>query len=249
MHHQLGHVEKRKKNRVLDKWTMAEWGNWIADGIAGNARKQAEREELEWNVQVDAWNAKVDRREATGGVTRPVVKPIRKRTAPLLPAWRLASSMQWVLCWENLEVVGPTASWVRETPQKSYSTEYLRKQPAGLFRPCSLANVDFDALVGQSFLLDGENWEVVEADASTRLVKYARATTEHTGDVGPAENDTDDELGDATGAADTTEIRVEEALALLGADDDDQPAKVARRRCIARTLTCDSFGTCGPAKG
>jgi hypothetical protein len=46
---------------------MAEWGNWIADGIAGNARKQAEREELEWNVQVDAWNAKVDRREAAAG--------------------------------------------------------------------------------------------------------------------------------------------------------------------------------------
>ena len=108
-HHQLGHVEKRKKNRVLDKRTMAEWGNWIADGIAGNARKQAEREELEWNVQVDAWNAKVDRREAAGGVTRPVVKPIRKRTAPLLPAWRLVSNMQWVLCWENLEVGGSRA--------------------------------------------------------------------------------------------------------------------------------------------
>ena len=68
-----------------------------------------------------------------------------------------------------------------------------------------------DALVGQSFLLDGENWEVVEADASTRLVKYARATTERTGDVGPAEKDTDDELEDATeaesaalAAADTT---------------------------------------------
>jgi hypothetical protein len=128
VHHQLGHVEKRKKNRVLDKWTMAEWGNWIADGIAGNARKQAEREDLEWNVQVDTWNAKVDRREAAGGVTRPVVKPIRKRTASLLPAWGLASSMQWVLCWENLEVVGPTASWVRETLQNSYSTDYLDKQ-------------------------------------------------------------------------------------------------------------------------
>ena len=52
---------------------------------------------------------------------------------------------------------------------------------------------------------------------------YARATTERTGDVGPAENDTDDELEGATGAesaalaaADTTEIRVEEALVLLG---------------------------------
>jgi hypothetical protein len=75
---------------------MTDWGNWIADGIAGNACKQAEREELEGGVQVDAWNAMVDRREAVGGVTWPVVKPIRKRTAPSLPAWRLASSMQWV---------------------------------------------------------------------------------------------------------------------------------------------------------
>jgi hypothetical protein len=97
-------------------------------------------------------------------------------------------------CWENLEVVGPTASWVRETLHNSYSTDYLRKQSAGIFRPCSLANVDFDALAGQSFfLLDGENWEVVEADASTRLVKCARATTERTGDVGAADNDADDE--------------------------------------------------------
>jgi hypothetical protein len=89
--------------------------------------------------------------------------------------------------------------------------------------------VDFDALVGQFFLLDGENWEVVEADASTRLVKYTRATMERAGDVGPAESDTDDELEDATeaesaalAAADTTEIGVEETLALLGADDGDQ---------------------------
>jgi hypothetical protein len=121
--------------------------------------------------------------------------------------------MQWVLCWENLEVVGPTVSWVREALQNSYSTAYLRKQSAGLFRPCSLANVDFGALVGQSFLLDGESWEVVEADASTRLVEYTRATTGRTGEVGPAENETDDELEDATeaesaalAAADTTEI-------------------------------------------
>ena len=69
----------------------------------------------------------------------------------------------------------------------------------------------------------------MEADASTRLVKYTRATTERAGDVGPAESDTDDELEDVTGAesaalaaADTTEIGVEVALALLGADDDDQ---------------------------
>jgi hypothetical protein len=67
LHHQLGHVKKRKKSRILDKWTMTEWGNWIADGIAGNTRKQAEREELEWNVQVDAWNAMADRRGRRSG--------------------------------------------------------------------------------------------------------------------------------------------------------------------------------------
>jgi hypothetical protein len=42
--------------------------------------------------------------------------------------------MQWVLCWEDLEVTGPTATWVRETLQNTYSTDYLRKQSAGLFR-------------------------------------------------------------------------------------------------------------------
>jgi hypothetical protein len=69
---------------------------------------------------------------------------------------------------------------------------------------------------------------VVEADASTRLVKCTRATTGRTGEVGPAGNGTGDELEDATeaesaalAAADTTEVHVEEALALLGADDDD----------------------------
>jgi hypothetical protein len=34
VHHQLGHdVEKRKKYRWKDPWTMAEWGNWVAYGI------------------------------------------------------------------------------------------------------------------------------------------------------------------------------------------------------------------------
>jgi hypothetical protein len=37
-----------------------------------------------------------------------------------------------VLCWEGLEVTGPTAKWVRETLQNTYSTNYLRKQSAGL---------------------------------------------------------------------------------------------------------------------
>jgi hypothetical protein len=57
--HQLGHVEKRKKYKWKDPWTMTEWGNWVADEIAGSARKIAEKEkeEKEWVAQVDKWNA------------------------------------------------------------------------------------------------------------------------------------------------------------------------------------------------
>jgi hypothetical protein len=64
VHRQLGHVEKRKKYRWKGLWTMAEWGNWVADGIAGRARKMAEMEEKEWVVSVDKWNAEVDRGES-----------------------------------------------------------------------------------------------------------------------------------------------------------------------------------------
>jgi len=80
---------------------------------------------------------------------------------------------------------------------------------------------------------------VVESFDSTNFPKFPRVAAWwwksveslkiHCRDVGPAENDADDELDDATkaesaalAAADTTEIGVEEALALLGADDDDQ---------------------------
>jgi hypothetical protein len=42
------YVEKRKKYRWKDPWTMVEGGNWVVDGIAGRARKMAEMEEKEW---------------------------------------------------------------------------------------------------------------------------------------------------------------------------------------------------------
>jgi hypothetical protein len=64
---------------------------------------------------------------------------------------------------------------VRETLQNTYSTDYLRKQSAGLFRShAPQDDVDCEALVGKFFRLDGEEWEVIEADASSGLVKYAR---------------------------------------------------------------------------
>jgi hypothetical protein len=109
-----------------------------------------------------------------GGVAKAVAKPVRARAVPLLP-WKLANSMQWVLCWEDVEVIGPTATWVRETLQNTYSTDYLRNQSAGLFRSqAPHDDVDCEALVGKFFCLDGEEWEVIEADGSSGLVKYAR---------------------------------------------------------------------------
>jgi hypothetical protein len=76
-----------------------------------------------------------------------------------------------VLCWEDLEVTGPTATWVREALQSTYSTDYLRKQSAGLFRSqAPQDDVDCEALAGKSLRLDGEEWEVTEADASSALL-------------------------------------------------------------------------------
>jgi hypothetical protein len=110
-----------------------------------------------------------------GDIAKTVAKPVRARAVPLLPAWKLANSMQWVLCWEDLEVTGPTAKWVRETLQNTYSTNYLRKKSAGLFRSQATQDgVDCQAVVGKSFRLDGEEWDVIEADDSSGLVKYAR---------------------------------------------------------------------------
>jgi hypothetical protein len=106
VHYQLGHVEKRKKYKWKDPWTMTEWSNWVADGIAGSAWKMAEKEETEWVAQVDKWQMErggADRRELLGGVTKEVAKPVRARTVPLMPAWKLRTSMQWVLRWEDLE--------------------------------------------------------------------------------------------------------------------------------------------------
>jgi hypothetical protein len=44
----------------LDIDGVTEWGNWVADGIAGSTRNMVEKEEKEWVVQVDKWNVEVD---------------------------------------------------------------------------------------------------------------------------------------------------------------------------------------------
>jgi hypothetical protein len=87
----------------------------------------AEKEENEWVAVVDKWNVEV---------AKAVAKPVRARAVPLLP-WRGNWPTACNGCcvgWEDLEVVGPTATWVREILQNTYSTDYLRKQSAGLFR-------------------------------------------------------------------------------------------------------------------
>jgi hypothetical protein len=56
----------------------------------------------------------------------------REYTVPLVEPWKLPTTMQWELSWDNQVVVGPVATWIRETIiQNSIPTEYLRGQTAG----------------------------------------------------------------------------------------------------------------------
>jgi hypothetical protein len=55
----------------------------------------------------------------------------REYTVPLVEPWKLPTTMQWELSWDNQVVVEPVATWIRETIQNSISTEYLRGQTAG----------------------------------------------------------------------------------------------------------------------
>jgi hypothetical protein len=122
--------------------------------------------------------------------------------------------------------------WVREALHNTYSTDYLRKKSAGLFRPNALAVVDCDNLLGKAFLLDGVLWEVVEVDESTKLAKYTRAAADIDAEMddasGAANMQVEDEkeLEEATAAEatallaiETSEVSVEELHALLGFTD------------------------------
>jgi hypothetical protein len=43
--------------------------------------------------------------------------------------------------------------------------------------------VDCDNLLGKTFLPDGVLWEIVEADESTKLAKYARAAADSDAEI------------------------------------------------------------------
>ena len=96
-----------------------------------------------------------------------------------MPVWKMANRLQWVLCWEDLEVTGSTETWVHETSQSAYSLLATCESSLLVFfvphvPQQDTVTVDCDDLLGKSFRLDGEEWEVIEADASSGLVKYAR---------------------------------------------------------------------------
>jgi hypothetical protein len=82
--------------------------------------------------------------------------------------------MQWELSWDNQVVVGPVATWIRETIQNSISTEYLRGQTAGLFRS-GREGPKRKCKVGDMFEMEGYEWVVVETDGVE--VKYQMMDT------------------------------------------------------------------------
>jgi hypothetical protein len=107
-----------------------------ADGVASNARLGAKKDEEVWDEKVrNRWNKKVEDLDSVHHVIAPKVSIAKREyTVPLIEPWKLPTTMQWKLSWDNQVVVGPVATWVRETIQNSISNEYLRGQTAGLFR-------------------------------------------------------------------------------------------------------------------
>ena len=125
-------MEKRKKD--ASTWTIEEIGNVEADGIAGDARLGAKRDEEVWDEEVRRSNSTVEELDSMHAIPPKVDIAKRAYTVPLIEAWKLPTTVQWELSWDNQVVVGPVATWVRETIQNSISIEYLRGQTAGLFR-------------------------------------------------------------------------------------------------------------------
>jgi hypothetical protein len=65
--------------------------------------------------------------------------------------------------WDNQVVVGPRATWIRETIQNSISTEYLRGQTTGLFRSGRVEPMRM-CEVGDRFEMEGYVWVVIDTD-------------------------------------------------------------------------------------
>jgi hypothetical protein len=174
--HQEGHVEKRKKDKST--WTIEEVGNVEADIVAGNARLGAKQDEEVWEGKVSSWNKKVEELDSMHAIPPRVDIEKREYTVPLVEPWKLPTTMQWELSWDNQIVVGPVATWIRETIQNSISTEYLRGQTAGLFRT-GREEPKRKCKVGDVFEMEGYVWVVIETDGVE--VKYQMMDTEEGG--------------------------------------------------------------------
>jgi hypothetical protein len=92
----------------------------------------------------------------------------------LIEPWKLPTTMQWELSWDNQVVVGLVATWVRETIQNSTSNKYLRGQTAGLFRT-GREEPKRKCEVGDMFEMEGYEWVVVETDGVE--IKYQMMDT------------------------------------------------------------------------
>jgi hypothetical protein len=130
--HQEGHVEKRKKDKST--WSIEEVGNVEADIVAGNARLTAKQDEEVWEGKVSSWNKKVEELDSMHAVPPRVDIEKREYTVPLVEPWKLPTTMQWELSWDNQVVVGPVATWIRETIQNSI---YQLSTYEGKLRDCS----------------------------------------------------------------------------------------------------------------
>jgi hypothetical protein len=108
-----------------------------ADIVAGNARLGAKQDEEVWEGKVSKWNKKVKELDSMHDIPPKVDIEKRECTVPLVEPWKLPTTIQWELSWDNQVVVGPVATWIRETIQNSIPTESIyegKQQTTGLFR-------------------------------------------------------------------------------------------------------------------
>ena len=110
----------------------------------------------QWDKQVTEWARACNALEESGAWMREAPKPVRRRAAPAIKAWKLPTQRRWMLLHDGQEVVGPVRQWVRETLQNSYSLQYLTSQSAGLYT----RGAEPAVRVGDVLHIDGEGYTV-----------------------------------------------------------------------------------------
>jgi hypothetical protein len=80
---------------------IEEVGNVEADIVAGNARLGAKKDEEVWEGKVSRWNKKVEELDEKYVIPPKVDIEKREYTVPLVEPWKLPTTMQWELSWDN----------------------------------------------------------------------------------------------------------------------------------------------------